>query len=374
MLERHWTAGAVWRWLGAIPILIVLLWLGCGRSSSPGHASASQTPARPNPVKVAAAAVVVKQAPVTIRATGTFTATESSDVSPMVSGQIIATPVDVGDLVRPGDVIARLDDRDARARLAQAVATVQQSQATAANAQAEENRSADLLKTGDISKSDFEKLSTNVATANAQVAQGQAQVTLAEQSLAETVIRAPFQGHVSARQVAAGEYVTTASKIATIVKIQPIRLELQIPEADAAKIVTGMTVAAQVVSHPAREFIGRVTAKNPALNVESRALTVVAEFPNADLKLNPGMFATAEVRLRQTQQVLFAPRAAVFTPTGSPSSQAYVVQEGKARIRVLQTGETQDDLVRVISGLEPGDSIVTSNQDKLFDGQPVDIQ
>src|SRR5262249_38160076 len=149
----------------------------------------------------------------------------------------------------------------------------------------------------------------------------------------------PFRGHVSARPVAAGQYVTTATSVATIVQIQPIKLELQIPEADAGKIDVGTAVSAQVASYPDREFAGKVTAKNPALNVESRALTLIAEFGNADVARSPGMFASAAVRLPQTRQVISVPKAAVFTPAGSPSAQVFVVRDGKARLRVVQAGQ-----------------------------------
>jgi RND family efflux transporter MFP subunit len=347
----------------------------CHRSAPGEQAAATAgTPgAASTPVPVTTATVTVSEQPVTIAATGTFTAAEISQVSPQVPGQIVATPVDVGDLVKPGDVIARLDDRDARARLAQASATLQQAEATAANAKAQMDRSASLVRTGDIAAGDFQTLTTQVATANAQVAQARAQVTLAEQQLTETVIRAPFRGHVSARPVAAGEYVTTASSIATIVRIQPIRLELQISEADAAKIETGMAVSARVASYPDREFVGKITARNPALDVQSRALTVIAEFKNDDLALSPGMFATAAVRLARTEQVISVPKEAVFTPAGSPSPQVFVAQNGTARVRVVQTGTAQGNLVPIASGLQPGDIVITNNQDKLFDGQPITV-
>jgi len=353
----------------------LLLVIACGRDKT-APAAGSSTGGVPTaaPTTVTTAPVAVSQQPLTIRATGSFTAAESSQVSPKVAGQIIATPVDVGATVKAGDVIGRLDDRDARARLAQAMATLQQAQATAANAKAQVERSASLVKTGDISASDFQTLTTQVATANAQVAQAQAQVTLAQQQLDETIIRAPFRGHVSARPVAAGEFVTTASSIATVVRVQPIKLELQVPEADAAKVKVGMPVSAQVASYPNREFVGKVTAKNPALNPESRALTVIAEFPNDDLALSPSMFATAAVRLPETQQVIAVPKEAVFTPAGSPSPQVFVAQDGRARLRVIQAGPPQGNLVSVTSGLQPGDVVITSSPDKLFDGQPIHAQ
>jgi len=357
-------------------VVLGLFIVACGRGQTapPDGSSSGSDRSTTAPVAVTTAPVSVSQQPVTIQATGTFTAAESSQVSPLVAGQIIATPVNVVDTVNAGEVIGRLDDRDARARLVQAMATLQQAQATAANAKAQAQRSASLVETGDISANDFQTLTTQVATANAQVAQAQAQVTLAQREVDQTIVRAPFRGHVSARPVAAGQFVTTAASIATIVRIQPIKLELQVPEADAARITIGMPVSVRVVSHPDREFVGKVTAKNPALNPESRALTVVAEFRNDDLSLNPGMFATAAMRLPETTQVITVPKEAVFTPAGSPSPEVFVVQDGRARLRVIQTGLGQGDVVPVTSGLQPGDVVITSNPDKLFDGQALNVR
>src|SRR5690348_10725497 len=154
--------------IGMTVAILAVASCGSGGSTAPASSpAASQTAA---PVHVTTAAVLTRAEPVTIRATGTFAAQETTQVSPVVAGQVIATPVNVGDSVKAGEVIARLDDRDARARLAQANATLQQAQATASNARAEVERSATLVKTGDISTSDFQHLQTQVETANAQVA------------------------------------------------------------------------------------------------------------------------------------------------------------------------------------------------------------
>src|SRR5262245_54209543 len=139
----------------AVLAALVSCWLttiGCSKDKPSGSSGAAASAASsPAAVAVTTAPVKVAEEPVTIRATGSFTAAESSQVSPQVPGQVVATPVNVGDVVKAGDVIARLDDRDARVRLVQATATKQQAQATAANARAQAERAAKLVKTGDIS-------------------------------------------------------------------------------------------------------------------------------------------------------------------------------------------------------------------------------
>lgn len=323
------------------------------------------------PLTVEVHSVTSMEIPLTIRATGSFTPKESSDVNPQESGLVIMTSVQVGDVVQAGQVVARLDDRDARAKLQQANASLQQAQATAANAKAEQRRAAALVKTGDISQSDYEKLETQVATAEAQVAQSESQVVLAKRVLDEMVVRAPFRGHISARQAASGQYVTTGSKIATVAQIQPIKLELQVPESDAAQMRLGMAVSAQVASQPGREFVGKITANNPAINPESRAMTVIAEFSNQDLKLNPGMFATAEIHLLQTTKALFVPKSAVFSPSGGSAYEVFVALDGKARLKVVQLGDSENGLVRILSGLQTSDHVIITQPERLFDGQAI---
>jgi membrane fusion protein (multidrug efflux system) len=366
--QRHKSATLV------VMMLSAALAGACGAGHSDAGDAHSTASASAAPVEVAVAPVIASAEPVTIRATGSLVAVERADVSPQFAGRVVATPVDVGQLVSVGEVIARLDDRNARARVAGATAVLRQAEAAATLAQVQADRSARLLETGDVSRSDFQALETQSATTRAQVDQAKAQLAVADQDLAETIIRAPFRGLISARPVSVGTYVTTGSPVATIVRTQPIRLELQVAEADAARINVGMPVTANVVSHGDRAFTGRVLATNPALNVASRALSVIAEFENRDLALSPGMFATATLALPETTEVLSIPKDALFTPAGSPSPQVYVALNGKARLRVLQVGAATGDVVRVLSGLNRGDVVVTSTPDALIDGQAIAIR
>lgn len=345
---------------------------GCGSASKPKTAGANSAPV--GPVQVSTATAAAREVPVTIRSTGSFVADESSGVAPQVSGQVIATPVNVGDYVKTGEVIARLDDRDARLKLQQAQASVQQAEASALNAEAEAKRYAGLVQTGDVSQSTYEKLTTQVQTAQATAAQSRAQVSIAQKALNDAVIRAPFSGYVSARSVSAGEYVTTASTIATIVRIQPIKLEIQVRESDAAKIKNGMSIVAHVPAFPDQDFEGKVSAINPSLNPDSRVLRVEAKFANRDSKLSPGMFATADVLLNRKEQAIFVPKDAIFSPTDSTSFEAYVVKDGKARIRIIQPADLDGEMIRVLSGIAAGDVVATSNLKQLFDGISVQAQ
>jgi RND family efflux transporter MFP subunit len=382
---------------------------------------------------------VIRQVSASVQATGSFIAVDSSDVAPQTTGIIVATPVDVGSFVSAGQVIARLDDRDPKLRLQQAQAALQQAQASvrqaesriglvhdqtfdvnkvpevlsakaaydsavaqAKLAQADAQRYANLVNSGDVSRSAYDKARTTADTADAQVNSARqvyeatlnaarqnyqgvvtqqasfegirAQLALAEKTLADTQILAPFAGYVSARPVAVGEYVDNKSKIATIVRITPLKLELQVAEASSPQIHVGLEVTANVSGFPARDFRGRVIAVNPAVDPNSRTFAVQASFGNEDLALKPGMFATARVRLPGSQQGIFVPRAAVLTDASTNSSQVFVIRDGKAHVAVVQLGETDGDYVRIVAGIA-GDAVLSTNRLRdLFDGEPVIVE
>ena len=135
----------------------------------------------------------------------------------------------------------------------------------------------------------------------------------------------------------------------TILRANPIRLDLQVSEMDAARIHTGMTVVARAAARPEREFTGKVTVLSPAVDPSSRAMTIRAEFANPSLELRPGMSATVRVLLPQGEQGIFVPAAAVLTDSGSNASRVFVIENGRARVRVVagRSHRERDDTNRL---------------------------
>jgi membrane fusion protein (multidrug efflux system) len=361
-------------YLLSVPLVIALTasTVACRRAVT--DTQAQQPLSRePTIVTIEAAGAVERELPTVIRATGTFVADESSDVTAQVSGSVLETAVKVGDVVAQGHVIVRLDARNAMLDLELAQAGLQQAEAQSRNAKVEADRNAGLVKSGDISRSTYEKLTTQLLTADAAVAQAKARVATATKAVEDTRIMAPFGGHVSARPVAVGEYVTPTTKLATILRIQPIKLQLQVSESDAGKLKRGMAVRAEVPAHPKTAFRGTVSALNVALDPNSRAMTIDVQFPNADDRLLPGMFGTAEIQLPETERVVYVPRAAVSTIANGQSSAVYLIEGSTARVRVVQTGEVQGELVRILAGISGGAVVATTRVNELFDGAHVRI-
>ncbi len=212
-----------------------------------------------------------------------------------------------------------------------------------------------------------------VNSATAGLNSMQAQLAMAQKGVADTVIRAPFTGYVSARPVAVGEYVALTTKIATIVKTQTLKLQLQVPELRASQVKLGMTVIARVAAYGDREFQGKVTAINPAVDPNSRAFVLEARFQNPGMLLRPGMFATGRVVLPGGEQAVFAPAKSIVSETGSNSSQVYVVENGRARLRVVQVRERNGDQARVLSGLTGNERVAIDHLGELYDGAPVRV-
>jgi multidrug efflux pump subunit AcrA (membrane-fusion protein)/AcrR family transcriptional regulator len=408
------------------------------------------SPEATKPVTVHTAQAETRQVPASFEETGTFIADEISDIAPPVAGRILSTPVDIGAQVKQGQIICELDHRDAqlkldqaRAQLAEATATVRQAesrigirgagsrpavgsagevlsdvfdpakvpevagalanyqsaQASAKMAAADAQRYANLVATGDVSKSAYEKARTQQETADAQAnaarqqyeaaANGarqqyemistsqatldsvKAQLAQAEKGLADTTIRAPFDGYITARPVAAGEYVALTNKIATIVRIGTLKLDLQTPEQRAAIAHLGDKVTARVAAYPDRDFVGKVIAINQSVDPNSRIFILEARFDNPDMALKPGMFANARVLQPGSMPAVFVPRQAVVRDKTTDSNQSFAISDGKARLRVVQIGETAGDYVRVISGIAAGETVALDKQNELYDGAPV---
>jgi RND family efflux transporter MFP subunit len=343
----------------------------CGGSDARANTSAATAVAEAGAVPVTVATAIKREVPTVVHATGTFAPDESSDVAAPVSGQVLKTLVNVGDTVKADQPLLLLDDRDARLRLDQARASLDRAEADAQHAKTDASRSGELFEKGFTTRSDYERL-VNVDTgAGAAVAQARAQLASAQKAVDDTIVRAPFSGHVTARPVAAGEYVTPASKVATIVRIEPIKLELLVKEADAVKVRRGLPVQAEVSGYPGVFFSGSVSALNVAIDPNSRAMTVEATFPNIDARVTPGMFASAQILMATTETAVFAPADAVLKIANADA--IYVIEGNRAQLRIVQLGEAQDGMVRIDTGLQEGAVVATNNLAKLADGAAVSM-
>ncbi|HYP51201.1 MAG TPA: efflux RND transporter periplasmic adaptor subunit, partial [Pyrinomonadaceae bacterium] len=258
-----------------------------------------------------------------------------------------------------------------------AVSSLEQAQAELRQAEANEQRYRDLVQTGDTSMQNYESYRTQRDTARARVntarqqqeaalntarqsneairsAQAgveaaRAQVATAQQTIADTVIRAPFSGFVSNRAVAVGEFVTTATPIITLLRTNPLKLQMQVGEADVPRITMGMGVSLEVEAFKDRKFAGTVSAVNPSVDPNSRAAIVEASVENPDTSLRAGRFATARIAMAGGNTAIFVPRSAVYNDQSTQSYRVFVIQDNIAKLGVVQLGTEENDTVQILN-------------------------
>jgi multidrug efflux pump subunit AcrA (membrane-fusion protein) len=400
---------------------LCLFAVACGGSKAQtNQANKNTAPAQPTVVQVTTAPAISRQLPRFFEATGSLAADEQTDVAPAVAGKVIAVGVDLGSYVQQGAVLVRLDDRDARIRLEQAQAQVAQAQSAVRQAEARiglrsgqnfdpnnvaEVRSARvaldlaeknlhrferLIESGDVSRSAYDQQRAQrdqlqqqyeaqvtqarqnfaaVQTARSAVDAAQTQITQARKAINDAVVTAPMSGYVSDRPTAVGEYVTTSSKIVTIVRTNLLRMKIDIPEQAISEVKVGQSVSLIVSAYPERTFNGRVARVSPSVTATSRTLSVEAEVENGDNTLKPGQFATVRILLPQSDPAVLVPARAVRTEAGT--SRVYVIKDGHAQQRLVQLGQTEGDLIEVKTGVAADEPVATSNIEMLSDGMTV---
>src|SRR5215216_7638386 len=158
-------------------------------------------------------------------------------------------------------------------------------------------------------------------------------------------------------------------KIATVVRTNPLRVRIDVPEQAIATVRPGQSVSVSVSTYPDRSFAGRVARVSPNVSAQSRTLTVEAEVDNGENLLKPGQFATIRVLMAQSDPAVLVPARAVRTD--GTTARVYVIQDGVARERLVATGRQDGDLIEIKGSIASGDLVATSNVEQLADGVPV---
>lgn len=282
-----------------------------------------------------------------------------------------------------------------------AAANLDQSTAQLRLAEANEARYRDLVVTGDVAQSLYDQFRTQrdtaraqvnsarqqlqsavntarqsnqgIRTAEAAVDSARAQLAITQKAVADTIIRAPYGGYISNRPVAIGEYVTSSAVIATVLRTNPIKLQLLVQEAEAPHITPGMGVSLEVDAHRDRKFAGSVRAVNPAIDPVSRAATVEVTVENADNALRSGMFATARIVRKSGGPAVFVPKVAVLSDQNTQSYRAFVIEGDIAKLRVVQLGVEEGDMLQIVSGVNADEVLATGNLAQLFEGARVKV-
>lgn len=405
--------------LGGLLGAVTLFAISCGGSKANVRTEAA-TPAAPAPVEITTAPAILRELPRFFEATGSLAGDQQTDVAPSIAGKVTAIGVDLGSYVKRGQMIVRLDDVDSKLRVEQAQAQLDQAKAAlrqaeekiglrpgqnfdvnripeVANARvalelAEKNlrRAEKLIESGDVSRSNYDEQKARrdqlkevyeaalslgrqnfaaVANARANVANAQTQVGLARRNLSYALVFSPIDGYVAERTADLGEYVSPTSKVATIVRINPLRIRIDIPEQAIPEVRVGQSVSVTTSAWPDKNFSGRIARISPNVSPSSRTLTVEAEVENSSGILKPGQFASVRILQQRVEPAVLVPLRAVRTESGV--SRVFVIKDGHAQQRLVQLGQSESDLVEVKGGVAADEQVATSNVDQLSDGVAV---
>lgn len=374
-------------------------------ASRGGEGGASSLPAR----QVRLAKSEARRLSLTVTAPGTLAADEQAVLSFKVAGRMNEIKVDLGSVVKKGQVIARLETVEFKVRLQQAEAALQQArvrlglppqgtddrieaentapvrQARAVLEEAKLNheRTIQLVSQGIQSKAELDRAESTFKVADSRyqdaieevrnrqavLLQRRSELAIAQQQLVETTLYAPFDGAVRERRASLGEYLNSGAPVVTIVRLHPLRLRVEVPEREARGIKVGQPVRVLVEGDNDQSYSGRVARLSPAFQEQSRTLIIEAEVDNQQGRLRPGSFAKAEIHTTTTSDVVMVPASAIVNFAGI--QKVFLVKDGKALEKNVVVGRRENDWV-VVDGLEAGAAVVLS-PGNLVSGQPVSI-
>ena len=343
-----------------------------------------------------------------VTANGTLAAYDQTTASVKVPGRLRTITVDLGSVVRRGQVIAQVEPQDynlrvqqAEAGLAQARArlglspdgrddnvnfeqtgTVRQARAVLDEARVSRDRSAKLVEQGVVARSDFDAADAAYKVAHSRyqdaieeirnrqgvMAQRRSELSLARQQLADTAVRAPLDGIVQEKRASVGEYLAAGAPVVNIVKMDPLRLRAEVPERDAKNVRSGQNVRV-TIDGDTNVYIGQIMRLSPVIAQQTRMLLVEADVRNNG-KLRPGAFAHAEIVTNDAQMVATVPSKAIVTFAGI--EKVIVVQNGKALEKPVTTGRRNGDWTEIVAGVNLGDQVVV-DPGNLQSGQAVEV-
>lgn len=334
-----------------------------------GCSSVSQ--ARPNdaveqPTKVATATVAVRPMPRYLALTGTLAANQTSQVAADGMGKVQKTFVERGGVVRAGDLLVQLDARTARLSRSEADAQVGALSAQRQAAQQDCERAEKLLAGNAIGRAEYDRLSAQCSATGFSSEAAAARAELAAKNLGDSAVRAPFAGLVVERFVSVGEYVRPGTPIATVVEVDPLRLQLTVPESEVARVRAGQNVSFEVSAFPGERFAGKLEHLAPSLRQNTRDLIVEAVVPNPEHKLLPGMFALARIETERSAKPVV--EAAAVRGEGG-GARLFAIVDKRLQERMVQLGERDGDVIAIEKGVSAGERVAQNgSQSELHDG------
>jgi RND family efflux transporter MFP subunit len=346
-----------------------------------------------------------------IEITGTLLANEEVVVSSEVEGPVEKVFVDLGDQVKTGQLLVKISSREFRLSVDRNLAELQQAlarlglneeheelrddqeatevrRASAQMFEAEQRykRAEELFREGVVSKegrdeaesryksarANYDSALQTVQSLKAQIKQYRVALQLARKKLEDTDLRAPFDGAVKERLVSLGQYLKVQTPVISLVQTNPLKVRADVPEKAVTSIRAGQTVGITVDAFPNRSFEGQVSRVSPAVDQQTRTLTIEALIDNREHLLRPGFFAKTKVISHEHEVVVTVPGETILNFFGV--NKVFVIANGRIQERVIKLGDRFGDDVEVLEGLKGGELIASSELSRLENDLPVRVR
>jgi len=319
----------------------------------------------PPPETISSAVAHEEQWQDTLTAVGSIDPQSGVTVAPEVAGTVAEIAVADGSVVAKGDLLLRLDASTEEAQLRSAAAQTELSRLNAA-------RTRSLRTDNTVSQSELDQ-------AEATLKQNEANADVIRAAIEKKTIRAPFGGRLGIWQVNVGASVDARRSLVSLQSLTPVYADFSLPQQNLSQLKTGQAVQVICDAYPDQKFDGTLTAINPDLDATTRSVALRATFENTNQLLRPGMFVRVAVILPQAQPVLAIPATAILSIAGTTEA-VYVIEPSTnsagglvVRQQIVRTGPTKGNSVSVLSGLKPGDRVVSAGHFKLRNGSPVTV-
>lgn len=386
-------------WLTMVGLFLVC---GCSRQQP------IQAKQEPGPIQVKVAPVVMRDVQRVVESVGNLFPYDESVISAEIDGRVDQVKVDLGDHVNAGQAMVHIADEEQRYLLTQNDAQLRQSlerlglkaenekvkdiretpelrkaQADLFDAEQRYKRAKSLVDQGIASQSDLDAAVARFKAAQAEydsmlnqtrnlvseVERTKAMLDMQRKKLRDTSVRAPFDAYVKERTVTLGQYVRVNTPLITLVKIDPIRLRLEIPERMASWVKQGQVVDVAVEAFEGERFQGKVWRISPTVEQSKRTFVIEALVANPSGRLKPGSYARARVPTNRRERIKLVPSQAVSYVFGS--NKVYVVKSGTVEARDVKLGDRFEQDVEVLEGIESGEQVATTQLNRLDTGSRV---
>lgn len=347
------------------------LYAVAGRNDAMVQARTVETPVLEfSPADLVTAAV--REVTPAVAFTGSLAAVTQTTLTAPFDGKLAEVAVRAGERVAAGQVLARLDESDLTARLAELRAALASAEEQAALAERNLASNLTLLERNFISRTAFDNALGGHAEKRAAVQAQRARVAIAERALRDARITAPFPGVIASREAEPGQWVEPRHRLFTLVSLDRMELETTVSAEQIGRIAPGQAVEFSVGGFGSRVFAGRVARINPSARTGTRAVPVYVAVDNADGALRAGLFASGRILTGAVEEAVVLPAGALRQQDGHDG--VWVIAGERLAWRPVQAGKADADQVRVWAGLGPGEQVVVAALPAPQVGQPVAVR